>query len=157
DLSPADEKALATWLASEDPKYLHESKAAFHMFAGRGMPLEGVVHDTAIAAYLLRPGQRTYELKDIYQRHLQRQLAEPEDQLSLLGDTSLVDSAAAVLELAEELTVQLQEISAYELYRDLEIPLARILARMEATGIAVDVGTLEEQLATFLDQVKEEE
>lgn len=157
DLSPADEKALATWLASEDPKYLHESKAAFHMFAGRGMALEGVVHDTAIAAYLLRPGQRTYDLKDIYQRHLQRQLAEPEDQLSLLGDTTLVDSAAAVLELAEELTAQLQEISAYELYRDLEIPLARILARMEATGIAVDVGTLEEQLATFIDQVKEEE
>ncbi|AJE33052.1 DNA polymerase I [Corynebacterium humireducens NBRC 106098 = DSM 45392] len=157
DLSPADEKALATWLASEDPKYLHESKAAFHMFAGRGMALEGVVHDTAIAAYLLRPGQRTYELKDIYQRHLQRQLTEPEDQLSLLGDTSLVDSAAAVLELAEELTGQLQDISAYELYRDLEIPLARILARMEATGIAVDVETLEEQLATFIDQVKEEE
>ena len=157
DLSPADEKALATWLASEDPKYLHESKAAFHMFAGRGMELCGVTHDTAIAAYLLRPGQRTYELKDIYQRHLQRQLAEPEGQLSLLGDTSLVDSAAAVLELAEELTVQLQGISAYELYCDLEIPLAAILARMEATGIAVDVETLEEQLASFIDHVKEEE
>ncbi|SMG27248.1 DNA polymerase I [Corynebacterium pollutisoli] len=157
DLSPADEKALATWLASEDPKYLHESKAAFHMFAGRGMELCGVTHDTALAAYLLRPGQRTYELKDIYQRHLQRQLAEPEGQLSLLGDTSLVDSAAAVLELAEELTVQLQGISAYELYCDLEIPLAAILARMEATGIAVDVETLEEQLASFIDHVKEEE
>lgn len=157
DLSPADEKALATWLASEDPKYLHESKAAFHMFAGRGMQLCGVTHDTAIAAYLLRPGQRTYALKDIYQRHLQRQLAEPEGQLSLMGDTSLVDSAAAVLELAEELTVQLQGISAYELYSDLEIPLAAILARMEATGIAVDVETLEEQLASFIDHVKEEE
>ena len=48
-----DPQALATWLASEDPKYLHESKAAFHMFAGRGMTLGGVVHDTAIAAYLL--------------------------------------------------------------------------------------------------------
>ncbi|GAB3690637.1 DNA polymerase I [Corynebacterium nasicanis] len=157
ELSPEDEKALATWLASEDPKYLHESKAAFHMFAGRGMELNGVTHDTAIAAYLLRPGQRTYELKDIYQRHLQRQLSEPEGQLSLLGDTSLVDSAAAVLELAEELSVQLQAISAYELYSDLELPLAGILARMEATGIAVDVETLEEQLATFIEQVKEEE
>ena len=157
DLSPEDEQALAAWLASEDPKYLHESKAAFHMFAGRGMELRGVTHDTAIAAYLLRPGQRTYDLKDIYQRHLQRQLTEPEGQLSLLGDTSLVDSAAAVLELAEELSARLQEISSFELYRDLEIPLAGILARMEATGIAVDVETLEEQLATFIDQVKEEE
>ncbi|MDO5668959.1 MAG: DNA polymerase I [Corynebacterium sp.] len=157
ELDPADDKALATWLASEDPKYLHGAKAAFHMFAGRGMELGGVTHDTAIAAYLLRPGQRTYELKDVYQRHLQRQLAEPEGQLSLLGDTSLVDSAAAVLELSEELAKQLQEISAYELYADLEIPLSAILARMEATGIAVDVDTLEDQLATFIEQVKEEE
>ena len=157
DLDPADEKALAAWLASGDPKYLHESKAAFHMFAGRGMELHGVAHDTAIAAYLLRPGQRTYDLKDVYQRHLQRQLAEPEEQLSLLGDSTLVDSAAAVLELTEELTRQLQEIDSFELYHDLEIPLAGILARMEATGIAVDVDTLEEQLATFVGQVAEEE
>lgn len=157
ELDPADEKALAGWLASEDPKYLHESKAAFHMFAGRGMKLNGVVHDTAIAAYLLRPGQRTYDLKDVYQRHLQRQLAEPESQLSLLGDSTLIDSAAAVLELTEELTRQLQEIDSFELYHDLEIPLAGILARMEATGIAVDVETLEEQLATFVEQVAEEE
>nr|WP_156229399.1 DNA polymerase I [Corynebacterium comes] len=157
DLDPADEKALAGWLASEDPKYLHESKAAFHMFAGRGMELNGVVHDTAIAAYLLRPGQRTYELKDVYQRHLQRQLAEPEGQLSLLGDSTLIDSAAAILELTEELTRQLQEIDSFELYHDLEIPLAGILARMEATGIAVDVETLEEQLANFVEQVAQEE
>ena len=157
DLDPADEKALAAWLASGDPKYLHESKAAFHMLAGRGMELHGVAHDTAIAAYLLRPGQRTYDLKDVYQRHLQRQLAEPEEQLSLLGDSTLVDSAAAVLELTEELTRQLQEIDSFELYHDLEIPLAGILARMEATGIAVDVDTLEEQLATFVGQVAEEE
>lgn len=157
EIDPADEKALADWLASEDSKYLHESKAAFHMFAGRGMELRGVAHDTAIAAYLLRPGQRTYELKDVYQRHLQRQLVEPSGQLSLMGDTTLVDSAVAILELSEKLSVELQEINAFELYHDLEIPLARILGRMEATGIAVDVDTLEDQLATFVDHVAEQE
>ncbi|WP_290220990.1 DNA polymerase I [Corynebacterium atrinae] len=157
DLSPRDEKALAGWLASEDPKYLHESKAAFHMFAGRGMVLNGVTQDTAIAAYLLRPGQRTYDLKDVYQRHLQRQLVEPDGQLSLMGDTSLVDSAVAVLELSEKLTEQLKEINAFELYYDMELPLARILAEMEAVGIAVDVEILEDQLGSFIDMVAEEE
>ncbi|AKK08639.1 DNA polymerase I [Corynebacterium testudinoris] len=157
DLSPRDEKALAEWLASDDPKYLHESKAAFHMFAGRGMVLNGVTQDTAIAAYLLRPGQRTYDLKDVYQRHLQRQLAEPDGQLSLMGDTSLVDSAVAVLELSEKLTEQLKEINAFELYFDMELPLARILAEMEAVGIAVDVEILEDQLGSFIDMVAEEE
>ncbi|RNE48659.1 DNA polymerase I [Corynebacterium alimapuense] len=157
ELDPADEQALANWLDSAEPKYLHESKAAFHMLAGRGMPLQGVAHDTAIAAYLLRPGQRTYDLKDIYQRHLQRQLAEPDGQLSLMGDTSLVDSAVAVLELAEELTIQLQQIDGFELYHDLELPLAGILGRMEAAGIAVDVATLEEQLEDFIEKVAHEE
>lgn len=157
DLSPDDESVLAEWLESEDPKYLHEAKEAFHMIAGRGMRLNGIAHDTAIASYLLRPGQRTYELRDVYQRHLQRSLPEPSDQLSLMGDTSLVDSAAAIWELAEELTQQLQDIEEYELYLDMELPLVTILAEMERIGIAVDVDVLEEQLATFTQQTADAE
>ncbi|WP_432418620.1 DNA polymerase I [Corynebacterium breve] len=157
DLSAEEDKALGQWLESEDPKYLHEAKATYHMLKGRGIELRGIAHDTAIAAYLLRPGQRTYELSDVYQRHLQRQLAEPSQQMSLMGDTSLVDSAAAILELAEELTVQLKEIDAIELYQDLEIPLLTILARMEHTGIAVDLAVLEDQLQVFTDQTTQVE
>lgn len=157
DLDASDESELAAWLKSEDPKYLHGAKAAFHMLAGRGLELKGIAHDTAIAGYLLRPGQRTYELSDVYQRHLQRQLVEPDGQMSLLGDTTMTDSAAAILELAEELTKQLQDIDGYELYRDLELPLISILARMEHAGIAVDVSVLEEQLATFTEQVQDVE
>lgn len=165
EISPAEEKALAQWLQSGAPKILHEAKAVFHMLAGRGFELNGICHDTAIAAYLLRPGQRTYELKDVYQRHLQRQLPDPTEaatgQLSLLdsGESSraLVDQALAILELAEALTVQLQEIDSFELYADLELPLVGILARMEAAGIKVDVATLEEQLHSFVEQVTEEE
>lgn len=160
DISAAEEKVLADWLSSDSPKFLHEAKAAFHMLAGRGFELNGIVHDTAIAAYLLRPGQRTYELKDVYQRHLQRQLhAEPTGQLSLLDveDSShLIENAVAILELSEALTSQLQEINAYELYVDLEIPLLSVLARMEATGIAVDVDTLNDQLETFKTQVDQQ-
>lgn len=162
DIDPKDEKALAQWLNSEDPKYLHEAKAAFHMLSGRGFDLNGIAHDTAIAAYLLRPGQRTYDLKDVYQRHLQRQLSgeESQGQLSLLdapGSEELIDSAIAILELSEALTKQLEAIDSFELYRDLELPLALILARMEAVGIAVDVETLEDQLKVFIERVQEHE
>lgn len=162
DIDPKDEKALAQWLSSETPKYLHEAKAAFHMLSGRGFDLNGIAHDTAIAAYLLRPGQRTYDLKDVYQRHLQRQLSgeESQGQLSLLdapGSEELIDSAIAILELSEELTKQLEAIDSFELYRDLELPLALILARMEAVGIAVDVETLEDQLKVFIERVQEHE
>ncbi|WP_231908536.1 DNA polymerase I [Corynebacterium mycetoides] len=157
ELSPAEDAALKRWAESEDPKFLHDAKAAFHMFKGRGITLRGIAHDTAIAAYLLRPGQRTYELADVYQRHLQRHLDTGGDQLSLLGDTSLVDSAAAVLELAEELARQLSGIDSYELYADLELPLVAILAEMEHAGIAVDTDVLGDQLKDFAAKVVEVE
>ncbi|MHC9589614.1 DNA polymerase I [Corynebacterium diphtheriae] len=163
DLDADDDQAFAQWIASDSPKYLHEAKAVFHMLAGRGYTLNGIEHDTAIAGYLLRPGQRTYDLKDVYQRHLQRQLgggSSESGQLSLLDapDTQkLVNSAVAILELSKSLTAQLQAIDAYELYREMELPLVGVLARMEATGICVDVATLREQRDVFVEQVKEEE
>lgn len=158
DLTAAEETALSQWVESEDAKFLHDAKAAFHMLKGRGVTLRGIAHDTAIAAYLLRPGQRTYELADVYQRHLQRQLNQGDGQLSLLDeDTSLVDSAVAVLELAEELTSQLRSIDSYELYADLELPLATILAEMEHAGIAVDTDVLTQQLQGFSASVSQVE
>lgn len=163
DLDADDDQAFAQWIASDSPKYLHEAKAVFHMLAGRGYTLNGIEHDTAIAGYLLRPGQRTYDLKDVYQRHLQRQLgggSSESGQLSLLDAPDaqkLVNSAVAILELSKSLTAQLQAIDAYELYREMELPLVGVLARMEATGICVDVVTLREQRDIFVEQVKEEE
>lgn len=154
DLTPAEETALQTWAESDAPKYLHEAKAAYHMFQGRGITLRGIAHDTAIAAYLLRPGQRTYSLEDVYQRHLQRQLVLGGEQLSLLGDTSLIDAAAAVLELAAVLAAQLREINSMELYSDLEIPLVSILGQMEHTGIAVDVDALESLRKDYVHKVE---
>ncbi|MBE7365036.1 DNA polymerase I [Corynebacterium aurimucosum] len=156
-LDAEDDAALAAWLSSDAPKYLHEAKAAWHMLAGRGIELRGIAHDTALAAYLLRPGQRTYALTDVYQRHLQKSLGAATEQLSILDENPLVDQAAAIMELAEELTRQLQEIDSFELYTDLELPLVSILARMEAAGIAVDRDVLETQRDAFIEQVNEQE
>lgn len=157
DLDAEDDAALAAWLSSDAPKYLHEAKAAWHMLAGRGIELRGIAHDTALAAYLLRPGQRTYALTDVYQRHLQKSLGAATEQLSILDENPLVDQAAAIMELAAELTCQLQEIDSFELYTDLELPLVSILARMEAAGIAVDRDVLETQRDAFIEQVNEQE
>lgn len=157
DLSAEDDKALAGWLESDAEKFLHEAKAAYHMLKGRGIELNGIAHDTALAAYLLRPGQRTYELPDVYQRHLRKTLEASSEQLSLLDDTGGIDSAAAIMELTVELTKLLQEIDSYQLYAELEIPLVSILAKMEATGIAVDIDTLESQQEVFANHVEAEE
>ena len=161
DLNPKDDKALTDYLQSTQPKFLHDAKTTYHMLAGRGITLGGIAHDTALAAYLLNPGQRTYDLKTTYQRHLHRTLEITETgQLSLLDITNtntLVTAAAAILELAATLPTKLATINELELYLDLELPLTTILAEMEATGIAVDIPTLEEQLDTFTNLVTQEE
>ena len=161
DLNPKDDKALADYLQSTQPKFLHDAKTTYHMLAGRGITLDGIAHDTALAAYLLNPGQRTYDLKTTYQRHLHRTLEITETgQLSLLDITNtntLTTAAAAILELAATLPTKLATINELELYLDLELPLTTILAEMEATGIAVDIPTLEEQLDTFTNLVTQEE
>lgn len=161
DLNPKDDKALADYLQSTQPKFLHDAKTTYHMLAGRGITLGGIAHDTAFAAYLLNPGQRTYDLKTTYQRHLHRTLEITETgQLSLLDITNtntLITAAAAILELAATLPTKLATINELELYLDLELPLTTILAEMEATGIAVDIPTLEEQLDTFTNLVTQEE
>ena len=161
DLNPKDDKALADYLQSTQPKFLHDAKTTYHMLVGRGITLGGIAHDTALAAYLLNPGQRTYDLKTTYQRHLHRTLEITETgQLSLLDITNtntLITAAAAILELAATLPTKLATINELELYLDLELPLTTILAEMEATGIAVDIPTLEEQLDTFTNLVTQEE
>ena len=161
DLNPKDDKALADYLQSTQPKFLHDAKTTYHMLAGRGITLGGIAHDTALAAYLLNPGQRTYDLKTTYQRHLHRTLEITETgHLSLLDITNtntLITAAAAILELAATLPTKLATINELELYLDLELPLTTILAEMEATGIAVDIPTLEEQLDTFTNLVTQEE
>lgn len=89
-LTPDDDAALAAWLADPaKPKALHEAKAAVHDLAGRGWTLEGVTSDTALAAYLVRPGQRSFTLDDLSLRYLRRELraeTPQQQQLSLLDD-----------------------------------------------------------------------
>ncbi|PRQ11241.1 DNA polymerase I [Corynebacterium sp. 13CS0277] len=150
-----DEQTLAAWLGSSHPKIVHDTKATWHMLHGRGFELAGIVQDTALGAYLLQPGQRSYALADVLLRQLHAELPEdqPADgQLTLLDmpdHEALLRAARATGELAAALVMQLHEIDAYELYQDVELPLALVLARMEAAGIAVDVAALEAERDVF--------
>ncbi|SHL25444.1 DNA polymerase I [Pseudonocardia thermophila] len=168
-LTPDDEQALAEWLADPGvPKAAHDAKAALHALRGRGWTLRGLTSDTALAAYLSRPGQRTFDLADLTLRHLRRELVvdgEPQDgQLSLLGgeeeaDKAVADgqmvAASAVAELADALDAELAAKGGTELLAELELPLQYVLADLEAAGIAVDVPALQELEAEFAAQVRE--
>jgi DNA polymerase-1 len=167
-LTPDDEATLAAWLADESkPKALHEAKAAMHDLAGRGWVLAGVTSDTALAAYLVRPGQRSFTLDDLSVRYLKRELRaeEPEQQqLSLLDDTEGVDEqgvqtlilrARAVTDLADALDLELAAMESSALLSDMELPVQVVLAALETRGIAVDLGKLEELQSEFGDQIRD--
>ncbi|MED5815962.1 DNA polymerase I [Mycolicibacterium sp. 050232] len=167
-LTAEDEEALASWLADPGPpKALHEAKLAMHDLAGRGWTLRGVTSDTALAAYLVRPGQRSFALDDLSVRYLKRELraeSPEQQQLSLLDDSDGVDEqavqtvilrACAVLDLADALDEELAKIDSSSLLGRMELPVQRVLAQMEHTGIAVDSDHLTELQSEFADQIRD--
>jgi DNA polymerase-1 len=148
DQAPKDEKVLLEYLADVSAaKWMHDSKRGWHMLHGSGVELDGVEHDTALAAYLLRPDVRSTGLADVLQRHVGHELPK---------EASTAVRAQAVLELVESLTGELAGIGAMELYLDLEVPLATILARMESHGIEVDRPALQELSDNYADRISEE-
>ncbi len=161
ELEPGDEKALVGWFADpERHKAMHDAKGPLLAIWSRGWDLAGLTSDTQLAAYLTRPDQRTFDLADLTIRYLKRELrveGAPEvtdsDQLSLdFGDddsgakvaaeASMV-RARAVIDLADALDTQIEERNGTSLLYGVELPLLRTLARMEQTGVAVDVDHLE--------------
>ena len=160
-LTPADDAALAGWLADPArPKALHDAKGPLEALWARGWDLQGLASDTQIAAYLLRPDQRTYDLADLTVRHLKRELAvdsagaEPSEQLAFDFDdpdegTDAMVRARAVAELAGVLEAELDAAGGRSLMAEVELPLQRTLAVMERTGIAVDADALDALWSDF--------
>nr|WP_308203204.1 DNA polymerase I [Georgenia satyanarayanai] len=152
-ITPEDDAVLAAWLADPAaPKTLHDAKAAAHALSGRGLTLEGIAFDTAVAAYLCRPDQRRYDLADLTLRHLRRELVA-EEGAGGQGMLVLDDSAAgrqagvravAVRDLTTVLQGELEDRGAGHLLADLELPVLGVLTRMERAGIAAHLEYLRE-------------
>ncbi|KAA9156035.1 DNA polymerase I [Amycolatopsis acidicola] len=165
-----DEKALTAWLA--DPsiaKTGHSLKVALHGILARGWRIAGLKMDTALAAYLARPGQRTFELDDLALRYLHRELRSDSDegdgQLSLLdgdgGDQKLVNGelvrARAVAELAVALEEELGKLGGSKLLAEIELPLLEVITEVEAAGVAVDVEQLTDLESHYASRVRQAE
>lgn len=162
-LGQEDDAALAAWLADPSrPKVLHDAKGPIHALQAQGWPLHGLRSDTALAAYLVRPDQRSYDLADLTVRYLRRELREDGDDAQGLlfdEDDAVADAAMvrarAVVDLAEALDGEVADHGGTQLLADVELPLVGVLARMEQTGIAVDADHLEGLERHFAGEVKQ--
>ena len=164
-LTPEGEAALGGWLEdAARPKAMHDAKGPIEALGARGWTLGGLTSDTQLAAYLVKPDQRTYHLDDLVLRNLHRELsgAAPTDGQGMLdfgGDADEVAAqkemvrATAVRDLAEVLDEQVAATGGEQLLAEVEIPLVGVLAGMERTGIAVDVAGLESLEGDFAAKV----
>ncbi len=160
ELSDADREALGAFLADVTrPKVLHDAKGPLLAFWAEGCDLAGVEADTALSAYVIQPGQRAGDLEALCERYLGRQIAAADPgQLTLDSDgADAAAEAAAILELAGVLQAQIVARDGQELIERVELPLERVLAEMERTGIAVDSARLHELSTEFADQARSAE
>ncbi|MBO3745351.1 DNA polymerase I [Streptosporangiaceae bacterium NEAU-GS5] len=146
-LTPDDEAALRAWLLDADrPKVIHDAKGWLLALWAHGFDLGGLTCDTALAAYLALPGQRSFPLDDLVLRYLHREL-RPESAAN--GQTTLFDeedaaardlalAAQAVKDLADSLEEHLADRGGTRLLTEVELPLIRVIAEVERAGIAAD-------------------
>ncbi|MGI5483337.1 DNA polymerase I [Streptomyces lavendofoliae] len=162
-LDEADEKAFAGWLADPGrPKIVHSAKDALRVFPEHGWHIEGITMDTALAAYLVKPGRRSFALDALSVEYLHRELAPAaaDGQLAFGTDEqaeadALMAQARAVLDLGEAFGEKLTEVGATELLHEVELPTSLLLARMERHGISADRAHLEAMEQQFAGAVQQ--
>ena len=140
----------------------HGGKALDRGLLGLGIDVGTLDIDTEVACYLLDPAESAYLLQDLLLRYVGLELAAAgasaaaEGRLDLDGSAESLPEetgrfAVAVARLAPVVTDALAAQGLRDLYDSVERPLVRVLARMEAVGVAVDVPylkALNERLAT---------
>jgi DNA polymerase-1 len=127
-------------------KIAHDAKSL-----GRSNGLTGISFDTSLAAYLVNPGVRSQELKDIQERW-----GDGSAISQASAEQELLTSARALFTLRDSLTRELKERNLWDLFINMELPVADLLARMESIGIAVNKKGLDTLAAFFEGEVARE-
>ncbi|MBI3756075.1 MAG: DNA polymerase I, partial [Deltaproteobacteria bacterium] len=131
-------------IEDEDIKKIsHDIKALHIFFKQHNIQMRGTNFDTSIASYLLNPSRSTHSLDDIAYEQLDYIITSPHtasfSELDIDQATDYAcNEADAVFQLAKRFLPQLKSQGLLKLYKEVEIPLAQVLAEMEIIGIKVD-------------------
>ena len=113
------------------PKRVHDLKSTIHQLESRGITPAGVTDDTMLAAFLLDASRNDYSLEKAIGRYL-----------GVAVDSDLCRTADLVRRLGETFDREIDALNLRDLYQDVELPLAPILARMESAGVLLDSAIL---------------
>ncbi len=112
------------------PKCTHDWKSALHLLSAQGVELQGTVDDTMLLSYALNPTHTTQALADVSARH-----GQP-------APSTLAAGAAAIHALVPVLRTEAETVKVEAVYKEIDLPLAPVLYRMEKAGVRIDVGVL---------------
>ena len=139
DLADKAQKELFLSLLAKDDieKYVYSAKEVFAYALKNGVTVKNVKMDITLAAYLLNPSAKEYDMHRLLQEYSPvTNAAEAEDEL--LSDCANLHS------LCDKLTVRLEQNEQLPLLETIEIPLAEVLASMEQIGVLVDKAGIEQ-------------
>jgi DNA polymerase-1 len=128
--------AMHDWLSDANrAKVVHDPKL-FHLLASggsaNGAKIAGIRHATMLYSYLIRPTTANHAFAEVVLRHLNRTLSgAPGERADFL------------LRLAPVLRAEVEKQGLVDVYEKIDLPLAPVLARMEAAGVRVDGKELE--------------
>jgi DNA polymerase-1 len=158
-------------LAGHDLKSLGGGRHGLLAAAAREGVALNLDHDTMLAAYLLEPQRRTYELTELaadagigIAEGAGAERADEEDGQMALGEEveaglDPAEEARLVAALAEVQHGRIEELGLESLFREVELPLVEVLAAMEREGLKLDAERLADVGAGFgerIDQLEKE-
>lgn len=165
---------LAPLLAVPRPGKIGQNlKYDLSVLWANGYALEGIAHDTMLESYTLNSTASRHDMDSLARYYLGRETIHYEDvtgkgakqigfeQVPVAVATQYAaEDAEITLALHQQIWPQLeQESGPARIYRELEIPLVSVLARMERAGVLVDRERLAQQsgeLATRLEQLQQQ-
>lgn len=138
---------MGDWASDENiRKFTHDAKSL-----ARVIDFVGVDFDTELAAYVVNPGVRAQDLRDVIARW-----GTHTPNSNLNEQSVLIYNACSLFDVKESLEKELADRKLLALYRDLELPIAELLTVMERRGIAVDSKKLIELRDYFTGEVSRE-
>ncbi len=152
------EKALASknfikWIEDETKeKYVYDAKAAIVAFLYRNIQIRGIVFDMQLIAYLINPADNNESITSIGKRMGIANVQYDEEvygkgaKLAIPDFQKLSEHAtrktSVIFALKDQMIKSLHENEQWDLFHELELPLTKILAKMEYQGVQVDENTL---------------
>ncbi len=136
-----DIEFMSTLFGASVKKVAHDCKPLMRALLERGLPADGFIFDTALAAYDLDATRGEYKLDDVFSQYCGAQIGYADEQTvgkEAAEQTALLAQAAAVAALYAVLPGKLRECGMEKLYYEIELPLCAVLSRMETRGVLVD-------------------